>query len=108
MRLSTVLPGIVAAAVLLVACAPATPDWTAKGKSPAETEAAWAACKEYASQRAGTGFSVGGAAGGVNAMATDGGGNDRTLYERRATADTYRRAVEACMRGKGYYPVRSK
>lgn len=109
MRFSAFPGGLLAAAIVvsvLSACTPATPDWTSPGVGESETRAAWQACQAEARTR------VNGSAGLDRPAGSDmsRGAPPSPLedYDRRKAGRLYDRTVEACMRGKGFFPKKEQ
>ncbi|GAB3454744.1 hypothetical protein [Insolitispirillum peregrinum] len=79
----------------LGACA-AKPDWTRKGASDAEIEKDWNECRRLADQQTGV----------SRDDSRSGSSSGLAEYDRRQTASRNKAVVDACMRGRGYFPIR--
>lgn len=75
----------------LSACA-AQPHWSKPGASDQETERAWTDCQDFAERR-------------VGYQRSDDSSPLR-IEDRRRAAARYDQALEGCMRGQGYFPVK--
>jgi hypothetical protein len=88
-RLPLVLPFVACIGLSVVACA-AAPHWKQAGVSEADTARAWSDCQDFADRR-------------VGYQPSD---SALDAHDRRAAAKRYDQALDACMRGKGFFPTK--
>lgn len=91
---------LVLAVTLTAAGCASKPDWTRKGASDAEIERDWSQCRAMADQQTGTRIDDDSASASAN--------NNSPLanYDRRQAASRNRAIIDACMRGRGYFPTK--
>jgi hypothetical protein len=77
----------------LSACA-AQPHWTQAGVSDQQTASDWADCQDFADRR--TGYRA------------DDSSSPLRIVDSRAAAKRYDQTLDACMRGKGFFPTKGR